>query len=144
MKQRGRKSASEMAVVSEIVDSRPNPPDDLTKEQKAIWRAVVNSKPQDWFKADTHELLAAYCRHVTAAKYLSKEVDELQQGLAKPEDQRPYCGMDRLIKLLRSRDSETKAMVNLARSMRITQHSLLRAETAATKTNNTSRRKIWE
>jgi len=56
MAKRGRKSSASLSVISgngiEVI-SRPDAPVDLTDEQAAEWRAIVNRMPADWFTRET-------------------------------------------------------------------------------------------
>ena len=63
---RGPKSSAALEIPSVADlrgDARPEPPEDLTEEQAAEWRAVVARMPADWFHRETHGLLAQYVRH---------------------------------------------------------------------------------
>ena len=75
---RGRKSAGALTltVVTGDVEvvRRPEPPTELTREQAAEWRAVVDRLPADWFARETHGLLVQYCRHVVAARRVAELV----------------------------------------------------------------------
>jgi hypothetical protein len=124
-----RKSAAALAIVTPITDHRPPAPDDLTPEQAAEWREVVGRMPNDWFTRETHQLLAAYCRHVTAAKTLSAEIDRF-----KPEWLTDSVGLEQFGRLLALRDRETRGMSSLATRMRLTQGSRYRADKTATAT----------
>ena len=67
MAQRGKKSAASLEVVnhSGVTElPRPQPLEELTDEQALEWRLIVNRLPADWFPAETHGILAQYCRHV--------------------------------------------------------------------------------
>lgn len=139
MARRGRKSAASLAVVTPLPGQRPEPPRELTKAQAAVWRAVVATKPADWFTEDTHPLLVKYCKHITTSCVLDQQIDEFPAHLLADED-----GLKRYEALLRMRERETRAMTALARSMRLTQQSRYKAETAATKAGGVSSRKPWE
>lgn len=140
MAQRGRKSAASLAVVTTLPGQRAEPPRELTKAQAEVWRAVVSTKPADWFTEDTHPLLMAYCRHVVTATVLARQIDGFNPDWLADED-----GLKRYEKLLAMRERETRAMTALARSMRLTQQSRYKAETAATKASSVgSGRKPWE
>lgn len=141
MKQRGRKTDSPLAPVAAILDSRPPPLAGLTKAQAEIWQDVVKAKPASWFKSDTHELLANYCRHAVEARRISSMIDSFESDWIKQDD-----GLARYKELLRIRDAETKAMLNHGRAMRINQHTLLKAETAHTQSDrvNTDKRMPWD
>ncbi len=135
MKQRGRKSVEATVAVVQITDLRPSPPEDLPEPAKKLWREVVGTRPSDWFRPDTHPLLAAYCRHVWHAA----EIDRLiEKAFAEFE------GEDRaaIPLLLKARERESRAMLALARSMRITQQSQYEPRTAARQAAP-STRKPW-
>jgi hypothetical protein len=131
MKQRGKKSAAELSIVK-LERPRPAPPKELTPSEAAIWVMTVDTKPADWFTQDTHPLLVAYCRHVQMGEVLAAQVRTFEMDWVGVEG-----GLERLERLLRVRERETRAALALARSMRLTQQSRLRAETAATKADNT-------
>jgi len=140
MKQRGRKPENPLVPVTPILDSRPPPPAELTKAQAEIWQDVVKAKPASWFKSDTHELLANYCRHAVEARRVSQMVDAFESDWIKQDD-----GLARYKELLRIRDAETKAMINHGRAMRINQHTLLKAETAHTQSGRVNTGKMpWD
>ena len=127
MADRGRKSAASLAVVTALPGQRPEPPDELSDAEAAVWRAVAATKPADWFGADTHPLLAAYCRHACAARAMSAAVHAFPVAdCADPERAKHY----NLLLIMRER--ETCAMHSLARGMRITQQSRYDAKTANT------------
>jgi hypothetical protein len=130
MADRGRKSAASLAVVAAMPGLRPEPPAELTPEQADVWRAVAATKPADWFGADTHPLLAGYCRHVAAARVLAGAID----AFAAP-DLSTGEGLRRYGRLLAMRERETRAITALARSMRLTQQARYDARTANTAAN---------
>ena len=103
-----------------IVVPRPKPPAHLTDLQVEVWLRVVNTKPADWFGPDTFPLLEAYCHHAVAAKVIDRKI-QVESAEMDTEE------MDRL---LRMRERESRALMALARSMRLTQQSQLKAETA--------------
>jgi hypothetical protein len=91
-----------MAVAPALVadlrgDARPQPPEDLTEEQGAEWRAVMDRLPADWFPRETHGLVAQYCRHVSTAQ--------------------------RLARLLAAQERETRCIASLATRMRMSQQA---------------------
>ena len=67
---RGRKSSASLGVVRGLTGEpvRPPPPDELTADQAAIWQAVVEDLPADWFTGGTHALLSQYCRHAVTSR----------------------------------------------------------------------------
>ena len=139
MAKRGKKSAASLAVVQVLPGQRPEPPAELTEAQASVWRAVVQTKPADWFTDDTFPLLAAYCRHVVAARALSEAVDRFDMSLLADEEHIKHYD-----KLLAMRERETRAVLALARSMRLTQQSRYDAKRASTAATQTQARKPWE
>ena len=136
MRQRGRKSAASLSVAPvSLGGRRPPPPADLTSPQAQTWREIVASTPGGWFSVVQEPMLAAYCRHVSAADELARMIDK-----CKPEDD--LCRFD---KLLRMRERETKAMSSLATRMRLTQQSQMHPRTAArAMEDGQGGRKLWD
>jgi hypothetical protein len=95
------------------------PPNDLTDAQATLWRAIVATKPPEWFSADTGPILKQYCR-------LTTRLDETAAKLQNPE---PKWGRDDLIK---TEERLSRSLMALARSMRLTQQSRIDPKTAAT------------
>lgn len=119
MGDRGRIPAAEMSVAADNVESlakRPEAPDHLTAEQKEIWRETVDALPADWFRKETLEVLAQYCRHVIRGRKLGKQIDDVDKGVT-PFDVREYA------LLLRCQKSETEAINSTATKLRITLQS---------------------
>ena len=122
---RGRKSAAELTVISgngiEAI-RRAEPPAELTDEQAEEWRAIVNTMSADWFMQGNYPILMQYCRHIVEARRISQLIEQcLQQNEL---DHSHYA------KLLTQQQAESRTLADLARSMRLTQHSLVRKETA--------------
>ena len=116
MKQRGRKTALSVVqggAVSAV--DRPEPLSELTNEQRIEWVLVVNSLPADWFPAETHGVLAQYCRHVVLARHLSALIDNLESD--------NKLDIDAYGKLVRLQDTVTGRLLSCATKMRITQQS---------------------
>jgi hypothetical protein len=118
MEGRGRKSAASLAVITgggvETI-RRPEPPDDLTDEQAAEWRAVVNRLPADWFPRETFPMLAQYCRHVVSARRVAQ--------LIEAEETSKSFDVDAYDKLLKLQEREGRALSSLATRMRMTQQA---------------------
>lgn len=139
MAKRGRQSAASLSVVQAVPGQRPVAPKELDREQKAVWEAVVQTKPADWFTDDTLPLLVAYCKHVVTARKLGGVIDKFDVGLLEdPEHVKRYD------KLLAMRERETRAVTALARSMRLTQQSRYDAKRANTEAGSTRARKPWQ
>src|SRR5690625_1694999 len=137
MKQRGRKSAGELAVASPVlVQPRPDAPGELTPEQADVWNEVVDALPADWFPAETHPLLIQYCRHTIEARRIAQLID---QECAREElDVATYAA------LLRMQARETTALKSMASSMRLSQQSSRRDDNSATAKKNRTVTRPWE
>jgi len=141
MNQRGRKSSA-ITVAPSVTDiPRAAPPADLDEFEAHVWTAVVNTKPADWFQADTLPLLESYCRHVSHAKTIDREVAKFDPGWLSDDD-----GLKRYRMLMDMREKESRAITALARSMRLTQQAQYLAPTAGTVARNakSSGKKPWE
>lgn len=142
-RKRGRKSAAELATgpVDVLEVRRPPPPDYLSAAQAEIWMKVTGCFPPDYFRKAEQDLLAMYCRHVTESMRISVLIDTLPEKVIKEGIE----GVNLYAKLLRMRDTETRAATALARSMRITHQSRVHSETAGRMVESTSDDpKPWE
>jgi hypothetical protein len=126
MAQRGRKSAAELAVVRQITDHRPPPPDDLTEAQAVEWRRIVARMPGDWFPIETQPLLAALCRHIVQARSIAAMISEFRPAWAAEDG-----GLERLDRLGKMLDREHRAMSSLATKLRLTNQARYDAAKAA-------------
>jgi hypothetical protein len=77
----------------------------------------VEQEAADWFTNATMPLLAQYCRHTIHAKRIA----ELIEHTINSSDVMPW--VEEYDKLLRLQERESKAMMLLARSMRLTQQT---------------------
>ena len=129
MKQRGRKSTGAVLSAAGNVQQIPRaaPPAELSEFEAHVWASVVNTKPADWFQADTLPLLLSYCKHVSHAATLDREIAEFDPQWLRDED-----GLKRYKTLTDMRERESRAQTALARSMRLTQQAQYNAPTAAT------------
>lgn len=113
---RGRISAAALSVITPegvVALRRPEPPEELTEEQAEEWRAIVNRLPADWFPRETHPLLAAYCRHVIAARRVAQLIKHNEGG-----ENFSIADYDRLLKC---QERESRAVASLSVKMRISQ-----------------------
>ena len=76
-RQRGRKGAAQLSVVVPIGPTRPEPPRELLPAEAEVWRLTVSAMKPDWFGAETHPLLRAYCTHVALVQWLGAELRDL-------------------------------------------------------------------
>ncbi len=119
-----RKSLAALTVVAaepKPVGPRLRPPEGLTSAQVAAWRSATDNLPAEWFKAEHVPLLTQYARHVARA-------GEIEALLARLD---PIADRDVFGHLAKLAAAETMSIIRLARAMRLTQQSRLKAETAA-------------
>ena len=131
----GRKSVAELGVkISALSVRRPDPPEEISPDEKETWKAVTKTKPADWWRPDTYPLLISYCKHTANAKHVDYLIETFNfDGIKNDFDLWP-C----LDKLLRARDRESRALVNLARSMRLSQQAMILPRGAGRGTSNTA------
>ena len=117
MEKKGRKPAAELAVVTTLDARRPPPPAELNEGEATEWRAIVSRMPQDWFTRE-HAMLIAYCRHVCRGRFIAQQIAAFETEWLSVEG-----GLQRLDKLHAMAERETKLVMALARSMRLTHQS---------------------
>jgi len=121
MAQRGRVSAASLEVAKPTSPiekvQRPDAPYDFTDEQTEEWWAIVNHLPADWFPRETHGTLADYCRHVVKSR-------KIAQIIAAAESENPL-DIDKLDKLYKMAERESRAASSLATRMRLTQQATM-------------------
>jgi uncharacterized protein (DUF1697 family) len=117
MGQRGKQSALEASVVPITGISRPDAPDTLTQEQRAVWESVVDALPAEWFRPEAYEVLVQYCRHAVAARRVAKLIQRME-GLEEVD----LAEYDRLLKM---QEREGRALSSLATRLRITPQSTI-------------------
>lgn len=121
MKQRGRKQNLAVAQESSIsAQERPEPPVDLTPEQRIEWIQVVNSLPATWFPAETLGVLSQYCKHCVVAKHIGSLITEMESA--------DHIDVDDYDKLLKMQERESRIIVSLATKMRMTQQATYHPE----------------
>lgn len=97
-----------------------SPPPALSAAKLAIWTDVVDSLPVGWLKPEHGPLLEQYVGHVERAR----DLDELIAGES--------AGTPAYCRLARAAAIESRAIISLARSLRLTKHSQTSAEEAGT------------
>lgn len=136
MNQRGRKSAASLTVAEVSTDTRLAPPVTLTSPEKAVWVRVVNSRPADWFGDHNISDLVQYCRHTVQSDIVAQQIANFDPEWMGDED-----GLKRYDKLLAMQERESRAINAAARSLRLTNQSLIRADKAV---GSSGKRKPWE
>lgn len=129
-----------MAVAGVVTSlTRVSPPRDLTDTQRVIWLATVNSKPAEWFGDEHVPILVEYVRHIETANALTQQIEAFDPEWLKDDD-----GLKRYDKLTKMRAREAGVINTLARSMRLTQQAMYRADKAGTLGSKGGGRKPWQ
>lgn len=136
---RGRKSTAEMLTVVPISGQRLEPPEHLTEEQAAEWRAIVDSLPADYFRPGDVPLLAAYC--VASVFYKRAAADMQARGLTITDDRgREYVNPAHQVLT-----SQAAAMAQMAVKLRLCPSARYSEKQAATKAGSAAKpSRPWE
>jgi hypothetical protein len=139
MGERGRKSTASLSVIGGgAVGRRPDPPEDLTELEAAVWVTTVVHEPADFFGTSAlQQLLKDYCRHVVAAERLSTVIEKHMSV----EDS--DVSLRDLDLYLRMRDRETRAVADSATKLRLTNQSRYTPKAAGTAGRHNSKSKPW-
>ena len=138
MKQRGRKSSAELAVVRPLSTEMPDPPASYSDDQAATWCSILASKPADWWDAGTLPLLDAYVRAIAEHARIS-ELLERMHPLEGMDEFKDYDAMQR------TQDRLASQMARLATKMRLSQQSKYGARGAdGAAARASSKGKPWE
>lgn len=129
-----RPSGASLTVVPTGLPERLAPPDDLTPEQAARWRAVVDSKPVDWFGPDSLPLLKEYVRAEAMCDLLAVQIEAAMSG-GEPGEIKAMLDM---------RDKESKRLASLATKLRLTQQSRYTPQAAATANKKAGNARPWQ
>ena len=118
-----RQSTEALAIATVSIPVRPEPPERLSKEEAKLWREIVDSKPVDWFDADTRPLLEAYCQAISFQWMIAREI---ATGFADMGSVLP------LEKLHSMQEKNAKLLAQLATKMRLTPQSRYTPKAAST------------
>jgi hypothetical protein len=128
-----------MGVIQGI-PQRPDPPEELTPEQAAEWRAVVTRMPVAWFPREIWPLLCAFCRHIAYARHIAGLIDDAHKG-----DLTDRAALMRYNRLLSMQQRQSNALMGLSTRMRLSNQARYTATSAATKSRgDVMGRKPWE
>ena len=100
---------------------RITPPTSLTADQIAVWRATVRALPAAWFTPEMAPLIELFAVHVCRGRDLNAAIQACDLTADLP----------RFEKLAHLAAGESGKVAGLARAMRLTPQSRLKAETAA-------------
>jgi hypothetical protein len=142
MAQRGRKSAAALATVTVIPGQRAAPPPELTPEQAAEWKAIVATKPAEWFNRDCQALLVEYCRHVVICRTIAQQIDAFPMETLAGEE-----GLVRFGKLGAMAERHSRMVASLSAKMRLapsSRYSHRAAHTAASRADASGSSRPWD
>lgn len=128
-----RKSAASLAIVPAAPVRLAPVPEGLSDSESRLWRETVESKPADWFGADSYPILKEYVRTASVCDQLARVVDLAFQG----------AGTD-LKTALDLRDKEAKRLASLATKLRLTPQSRYGPRAAATADAKANGRRPWQ
>lgn len=144
MGSRGRKSVAEQTI--KVIDGgfgnkKAEPPDELSPDERTIWRETVNSEPNDWFdSAAKRALLKDYCRHRGEAERISGIIYSFQAEWLKTAE-----GAKRYRELTKIRDGECRAAGDKATKLRLTNQSRYTPKGAAGEAKRFMKERLpWE
>lgn len=69
-----------------IPGARPPAPPELAADEAAIWNAVANRMPGDYFPIETHPLLKQYCRHAALADVFGARIADMRSWVPGAQD----------------------------------------------------------
>src|SRR5688500_12712500 len=121
-----RPSSAALSLVPPVQMSRIAAPYGLLDEELALWQAVVDSKPVDWFGEDSAPLLVEYVRAKVMCDLLDLQVKAAIAGGGEPET----AGL--IKSYLDMRDKESKRLLSIGTKLRLTQQSRCTPQAAAT------------
>jgi hypothetical protein len=145
MKRGGKTSRAEIETTNLVViDSgkkRPQAPEDLTDEQKALWRRVVDDEPLDQFSTEaTQGMLKDYILQRYEADRITLTINAFPS-----EGMRNKNGIKHYENLIRVRDRCIGRASSLATKLRLTNQSRYTALSSATASRTTLRgEKPWQ
>jgi len=108
---------------STSVIQRPDAPYTLTDAEADEWRAIVASMQPEHFSRVHYPMLTQLCRHKVQS-------DRIGQLIEKCATKNKAFNRAEYASLLAMQATETSSIIRLMRSMRLTQQSLYRGETA--------------
>jgi hypothetical protein len=110
-------------------------PDDLNEAEAKVWRAVVDSKPREWFGEDSAPLLREYVRAICMCDFLEERIKALLETNPAPKGFKSLLDM---------RDKESRRASSLATRLRLTQQSRYTPQAAGTASKKAAGKRPWQ
>jgi hypothetical protein len=144
--QSGMYNQRRVAEAQVVPGTRIPPPPELNELESAIWRAIVERLPADWFTAENTPLLKELCRHIGHADALSLDIAAVRavlaglpaSGLAPSEAAKEFKRATAdYHALLRLHAFQTERIGNLSTKMRLSQQTRLAPAVSRAKADQT-------
>lgn len=142
MRQRGRKSAAALSVVTAVAELRrlPEPPGTLTQPQATVWRSVMSTVAADLIGEEAFPVLVEYCRAVVTADQIAEQLAAFDPAWLADED-----GLRRWNTLSQMQTRVQGMIGSLGGKLRLNPSSRIRAENAGTMAKRAgAKRKPWQ
>lgn len=75
-----RQAQGVISLASYGAIKRPEPPDELSGEEAAIWRKITQRMPANWFSSESLHLLQSLCCCISTARSLEAELRAMQEA----------------------------------------------------------------
>lgn len=131
--------AKSVSAVIELTRKLPEPPEILTEEQADTWRLVINSCAGDMISPESYPILVEYCRSISAANAIAKQLDSFDPGWIDEAD-----GLLRWDKFLSIQNRVSARMVSLATKLRITPQVRIHKEKAGLAAAKSGKPRPWQ
>jgi hypothetical protein len=142
-----RESAASLSVLPVQALARIEPPVGLDPGEVALFEAVVDSKPAEWFGPDSAPLLVEYVRAKAMCDLLDQQVKAAISGGGDGGDDpmaAALIGAKLIEHYLKLRHTESVRMLQIATKLRLTQQSRYTPQAAATAQKNApTGQKLW-
>lgn len=139
MAKRGRPSMQDKIAYlhTQGIAERPEPPDSLEGDARALWQEIVDSLPPDYFRPGDMPLLQAYCvASIANRRACALAQEALAQGDVTSSEARAA---------MRSMSQTSAVMAQLATKLRLAHSSRISGKVAATQHENTAAgKKPWQ
>lgn len=132
-----KQSAASLAIVPPAQAGPLSAPTELSESERALWAEITESKPSDWFGADSAPLLKEYVRAVVLCDVLDEKVKRAMGA----ETETPVGDIKLLLDM---RDKEAKRATSLATKLRLTQQSRYTPQAANTANSRASGKRPWQ
>jgi hypothetical protein len=101
---------------------RPHAPEHLNEQEAAAWSQIVSGMPSNWFRAGSLPILESLTVHIRLCRELERRLRD--DGLSFSDQT--------LLEFLKAYDRETRLVMALSRSLRLTPQSRYTPGHAAT------------